>query len=737
MSRLQDVARYFAVLLAISCCRGAAAQPNPTRKVWFEYGLASLMTGRLPSGLPVGLKIYVVATGPNFEDKREATIRERNRAVVPGLVQTLTDTLDRRIPSLSERLEKVPQEKVEGERKVARAQLVGDVAAAVATMQRGYEAKVGGTPPSVQNGPRVYNLALVVRSCDGTPGSCTLGSFAVSKPNRSTDRFGKVYQWLKPAVAGRVNTFAIVDTASKSPLAQPFVEATVGHWKPLPNSAVRVAQLEVAVAQARRSQGRLNAVVPEVVGIGQTSAVRFVDVLSNPSDALQDLARDQGSTLAHISDELARARLTDCARLRGSTKPEDVMACAGYKGDAASVAECLSGKRCFPIFGDRTIVDVALINNPGSLKELIEQSAGPRVHLGPIAEIEKAGRECAKKHPRDQTAAMTCLLGARRSPADRAAIECAQRNASAPSAKSLLACVPVGKIPTATRAQIDCAVANSHDAKGLALCSAMSALPPASREIARCASRHGMRSDVRSGLTCLALASGSPDMKIASGCVEQHGKDWKAAALCAAAAKGGLPPDVSKAMACAQSGSSMANVGVCLVQDKLPPEIGNAAQCYVTGGGNPTAMAVCMASDGLTQDQRIALQCAAQSGGVPATWAVCTGGQLAWKEFNNCRGGRAFEDKCFGKGNDLRRFAEGITGSEVGPNSVVASIVNVYIKFAEFNVGGAEAVMKGGQHVVNEAGKVLEEERKKVERVVKNPADAVSDCARTPFNCIR
>jgi hypothetical protein len=174
-----------------------------------------------------------------------------------------------------------------------------------------------------------------------------------------------------------------------------------------------------------------------------------------------------------------------------------------------------------------------------------------------------------------------------------------------------------------------------------------------------------------------------------------------------------------------------------MVADKLSGDAGKAAQCYVSGGGNPTATAVCMASDGLTADQRIALQCAAQSGGVPATWAVCTGGQLAWKEFNNCRGGRAFDDKCFGKGNDLRKFAEGITGSEIGPNSVAADVVNVYIKVAEFYVNGAESVVKGGQHLVDEGGKVLEDERKKGEKIIQDPIGSARKCLETPLDCVR
>lgn len=741
MLRSQRMSRgVTSLLLGLSValgCDNVAAQGSPARKVWFEYGLASLMTGRLPSGPPVGLEIYVVAIGPVSDEPQEDTIRTRNRAVVPELVTVLSDTLDRGIATMAERLEQAPVGKREEQRKGAHDKLVSEIGEAVAVMQRGYQARVGGGG-AVAGAARRYNLAIVMRSCDGSPGSCVLGAFAVSTPNRSTERFGKVYEWLKPAIADKVNVFAVVDgTVPKMVPAQQLAEAKGSPWRPLPDAPTRVAQLETAVAQARRTKVPLNALVPQVLAIGQTSTVRFVDVLSDPYEALNTIPREQGPALAKISDELARARVSDCAKLRGSTKPEDVMACAGYKGDATAIAQCLSGGRCFPNFGDRTIADVALISKPGSIKGLIAESAAPRLKLGAIAEVEKAGRDCAAKHPNDQTAAIACLVIARVSPADRATIDCARRGVNNPSVKSLLACVPAGTISPATQAQIDCAMANSREPKGLALCSTMASLPPAAREIARCATRPGAGRDARADLTCLALVGGSPEMKAAASCLEQNNKDWKAAALCAASKSGNLPPDVGKAVQCAQSSTSATGMGACMVADKLPGDAGKVAQCYVSGGGNPAATAVCMASDGLTQDQRIALQCAAQSAGVPATWAVCTGGQLAWKEFNNCRGGRAFDDKCFGKGNDLRKFVEGITGTEIGPNSVVADVVNVYIKVAEFYVNGAESIVNGGAHVVQEAGKVFEEQAKKLEKVAKDPGKAAGDCVRTLWDCVR
>lgn len=341
MIRSQRMARGVAALSLALACGNMAAQGNPGRKVWFEYGLASLMTGRLPSGQPVGLEIYVVATGPVTEDKQEDTIRARNRAVVPGLVTTLTSTLDSRIATMWERLEKVPVARREEQRKAAHDKLVSEVAEAVVTMQRGYELRVGAASPASAPvvAPRRYNLALVMRSCDGSPGSCALGGFAVSSPNRSTERFGKIYEWLKPAIADKVNVFAVVDGAApKVVAAQQVAEAEALQWHSLPDAATRIAQLETAVAQARRTKIPLNSVVPQVMAIGQNSAVRFVDVLSDPYQALNTIPREQGPAFTQISDELARAseRLREASRWHQAGGRDGVRGLQGRRhGDCA------------------------------------------------------------------------------------------------------------------------------------------------------------------------------------------------------------------------------------------------------------------------------------------------------------------------------------------------------------------------------------------------------------------
>ena len=129
-------------------------------------------------------------------------------------------------------------------------------------------------------------------------------------------------------------------------------------------------------------------------------------------------------------------------------------------------------------------------------------------------------------------------------------------------------------------------------------------------------------------------------------------------------------------------------------------------------------MAVCVTSGGLTQDHR----------GEPVSWATCTGGQLAWKEFGQCRGKRAFEDNCFGKGNDLRKFVESM-GVKVLPNRVVADVVTAQIRIAEFYVKGAEDVLTGVDHLAGDVGNEIDGLARR--------GDAIRDRVQTPIDCAR
>ncbi len=130
------------------------------------------------------------------------------------------------------------------------------------------------------------------------------------------------------------------------------------------------------------------------------------------------------------------------------------------------------------------------------------------------------------------------------------------------------------------------------------------------------------------------------------------------------------------------------------------------AACYAEAQGVPAAVAVCIASKNLTQDQRIVLQCAAAASGAPHATAVCAGGKMAAKEMMNCKGKKFGEGNCFNDNNEIRKLFSK-AGIPIGPNSVVAQVINIQLQMSQLTMGPTlDAANKALPQVMNFAQRV-------------------------------
>lgn len=163
-----------------------------------------------------------------------------------------------------------------------------------------------------------------------------------------------------------------------------------------------------------------------------------------------------------------------------------------------------------------------------------------------------------------------------------------------------------------------------------------------------------------------------------------------------------LPESTKQLMSCATDrSSSAAAVAVCMGGKTVPGDAGRLLRCAAESSFNSVGTALCMAGDGLTLDQRIFLQCAITSGGEPTSTATCTVGQLAMKEFRNCKGKQFAEEPCFGKNNELIKLSAQL-GVPIGKNSVVADIANVQLRLLEMPM---DVAAPGVQQGLDQLGK--------------------------------
>lgn len=182
-------------------------------------------------------------------------------------------------------------------------------------------------------------------------------------------------------------------------------------------------------------------------------------------------------------------------------------------------------------------------------------------------------------------------------------------------------------------------------------------------------------------------------------------KDNAARAMCLLSTD--APEEVAEAIECARRpGATYESIGACVLSKNIPGDAGRLAECAGSAGGNAAGAAICLAGDGLTPEQRILLQCAVQSAD-PSSYGVCVGGQLALKEFANCKDENFAEDSCFGENNEIRKFVRSIGLGDINEDTIVAQILDKQLDLIKFNVSAAEGAIEGLGKFGEEAAKFL------------------------------
>jgi hypothetical protein len=670
----------------VSTAGSGAAAPY---KAVYQYGLAPVVVGRSSRGSPIGYRLELLVLVPaNLDDSVELRVRQSvSRILDPIAVQLRTD-IDA-LPGLEESAAtQVPDNQTID-------QHFNQYAGATfgATRDKLFAASIQFYQRFSQAFPKLAGanlLAISLRPCADP--ACPLGEFAQRPINRSTDRFGKLYGWLHTSGLTAVTVPYVLDP--KGSLVPTTARLDKGYeWHADFSKAVLQAAFTNAALRARRVQVPLSYSSAELAGLSREAAAHIVDVFDSAYAAGAPLPSNPAAVLMGISDELGRARLNECVRLRGAFDPADAGICAGYKVTQAEITNCLSGRECSPAFGGQVNLDSMTLNVHTTLAYFSQNAALPRVDLGTLDQVTALAKGCQKAGAQ----AGYCLVKASltRDPTAQKALVCIQ--GARPGASGALLNCAKASLSHDQQAQIACFQDHAKDYKALALCATGSALPPQAQKFVGCVTNaQQTNAGLEDAAVCLGAAAGSRE----AGCLAAHKDDWQSAALCMAGDH--IPPQVQGAVQCAQNSDSLAGFGVCMVASQGSGEAQRIAACYAESQGMPAAVAVCLAAKNLTQDQRIVLECAAQtSGAVPAT-AVCVGGKMAMREMMNCQGKNFGEGKCFGEGNEIRKFAKSI-GLEIGPHSVVADIVNVQLRITDATV---TPVLKAATDVVGGVIKV-------------------------------
>jgi hypothetical protein len=658
---------------AVSIASVRSPQVAAPHKAVYQYGLAPVVVGVTQNGTPVGYRLMLMVVVPsNIDEATETRLRSKTSGLVDPIATELRMQIDA-LPGFEdpEAITVAAGEDVSKHFENYTSQINSKAHEAFVAATTEFAARFGHMFP---NYAATSFLAIGLRPCADP--TCPLSEFAHKQRNRSTDRFGKLYGWMRSKGLIAVNQAYMVNPQGS--FWSVTAQLDKGYeWHEDFSTEVLQAVLVNAAKRARRAAAPISYSAAQLAGLSREETAHIADVFDSAYAAADQLASNPNAVLQGISDEIGRARLRECVKLRGAFDATDAGKCSGYSLTPTSIATCLSGGDCVPPFGGQVNLDSLTVKTGATIAYLAENASLPRVKLGQLDQVGKLADKCSKSNDGDPR---FCLLKATIGVDPKVAktLECIQA-AKAKGPAALPGCAGLG-LPAEQQAQIACYQNYSRDYKALALCAGGASLPPAVQKYVSCASNAKATSaGFQEAALCLGAASGSRE----AACLVRYKDDWQDAALCV----GGdhIPPQVQSAVHCAESSDSLTGFGVCMVAKEGSGELQRIAACYAEAQGVPAAVAVCLAAKNLTQDQRIVLECAAETNGaVPAT-AICAGGKLAMKELMNCQGKNFGEEKCFGEGNEIRKFTKAL-GFEIGPHSVVADMVNVQLRIYDVAV---------------------------------------------------
>jgi hypothetical protein len=652
-----------------------------TRKAPSEIVFASVLVGLGPK--PIGYKFVLLASIPAaMEHTEEMKIRQSVAPVMKKITSNLQKTIDE-LPVFSQKpdqdLEKQLSSYTEGIQK--------SMQGAFRAASEDFKTQFGSLSPNYVNDS---SLALALRPC--VDEACSFAQFA-SAPAKN--RFGRLYDWTNSKGLKTVNqAYAINSDGSFTAVVAALDQGRQWH-DDFPKPVLQDAFLNAA-KQSRNTNTTVSYSAAELVGLSKENVAHLADVFDLPYAAASRLGTN-GVNLEGLSDELGRARLRECVRIRGAFEPEKAGQCAGFKINEKDLANCLAGRDCLPAFGDQVNVATLLVRPNSSLSVVAGSTILPRISLGTAGGIVELANKCQANSSEE---AADCLLTEtmRKAPNAAETMDCTQ--AAGSNAWDLAKCAKKG-LPDEEQRRIECFQDDSKDTKDIALCATRDALPPNAQKMIVCADKLKDAQGVDDAMKCTGFTTGSPE----GDCVLNHKDSWADAALCIGGGDN-APKPVRDAVDCSQQTSDLTSFGVCMVAAEGSGEAQRIAACYAEAQGVPAAVAVCLASKYLTQDQRIVLECAAETNGAPHATAICAGGKMAAKEMMNCKGKKFGEGDCFNENNEIRKFFAN-AGVEIGPNSVAAQVINLQLQIAQLTVGPIlEAANKELPELINFAQRI-------------------------------
>lgn len=676
-------------------------------RIWWQRSLAAAATGLDANGKRVGRKYWLAVAGPapllNAKNGKSVLPEAyaKQAKLLNGMIDAIISDLDAHVPRPRDLIEQAMQDP-----KLDVAATIDKTNSAVAErasliLHRAaleLQSKLHVTELGISADD--FELVIFDLRCEEARG-CVYFADGLGEKDRRFDRYAKLRIWAKSnnANATKLRQPYRLGLGPRKGLdrVEPYAMLRpAAHPWPVEVNASKAGEEFVRLAKRRRSKEEvISFAAAEVLQLNVRSLIAVADVVDTPSlvfpPPLAWIKRHapSGITLRNISDEFARTRVLECQRLRGAASPAEVQACSGYIVDSKLLAACAAGELCMPeplpaTAGQKLELDLFFIAPRESMRALAAGNAFPRYALGSDAKAMEAIGECYTAEDENVAKTVECINRKTASPDGLKTLECLKAASGRSHGDRAVDCaLKVMSLEQATQAK--CFSEGNRNAMGLFVCMG----------------GDGMNSQVNNVLRCRGMFESNPSEKLLRECIGQDGalakrcynkldgKDgWLDAALCASDGANGVPKELRTLATCYKGPSKRGSgqIGQCLLGETAKTLGGDGAKfaaCAIESNYQSLATAICMAGNNLTRDQRIFLQCVAESGGDPVTSSTCTVGRLAVKELENCKGKEFGKEKCFGPNNDLRKLSAKL-GLPIGPNSVVADIVNLQLRVLDF-----------------------------------------------------
>ena len=358
---------------AVAVVSVGAPQLTKPHKAIYQYGLATLVVGLAPDGSAVGYRLVLLAVVPaEIPEADEVRARRSIARIVEPIATKLRTNLDFQ-PSLEDAAATAVKDD-EDRRKHFEdysAQVDARTNEDFVSASNQFTRSFGASFPKYAS---TSFLALGLRAC--AEPTCAMNDFLHKPRNRSTDRFGKLYGWMKSKQITGINQAYILNPQGTYWSMTAKLDAGYEWHADFPQSLLQTVVVNAA-KHARRTKVPLPYSVAEFAALPREAAAHIADVFDSAYAAAVRLPSNPQITLPGISDELGRARLTECVRLRGAFDSGEAGKCAGYSLTPDVIAKCLAGAECAPAFAREVNLDSLTLGTNTSLLYFAQNAACP------------------------------------------------------------------------------------------------------------------------------------------------------------------------------------------------------------------------------------------------------------------------------------------------------------------------------------------------------------------------